>query len=77
MIRKKHQIIALLSSSLQQHHQQQPQQLQPQLQLQPQQGQQQHIELQPGKKNVFENFYFLKSNFTEKKKFLIIFRIFG
>jgi len=34
----------------QQHHQQQPQQLQqqPQLQLQPRQGQQQHIELQPG-----------------------------
>ena len=51
----------------QQHHQQQPQQLQqqPQLQLQPRQGQQQHIELQPGKKMLsnrcFKNCYFLKA----------------
>ena len=51
----------------QQHHQQQHQQLQqqPQLQLQPRQGQQQHIELQPGKKmfsnRCFKNCYFLKA----------------
>ena len=59
----------------QQHHQQQPQQLQqqPQLQLQPRQGQQQHIELQPGEKNIFKkkfkNFYFLKAILLKENYF--------
>ena len=54
----------------QQHHQQQPQQLQqqPQLQLQPRQGQQQHIELQPGEKKCFKK-EILRIIITKRKLF--------